>query len=71
MVCKIFNRKEREIKNISHSSLIYINLLSFIFLFPDSVARMSYSQTMHPKESLICQGLSNKSIFLKNHDECM
>lgn len=40
-------------------------------MIADSVARMSYSQTMHPKESLIRQGLSNKSIFLKNHDEYM
>ncbi|XP_076276852.1 intraflagellar transport 52 [Lasioglossum baleicum] len=35
----------------------------------DSVIRMSYSQTMHPKECLISQGMSNKSIFSKNHDE--
>lgn len=42
-----------------------------IFIVADSVARMSYSQTMHPKESLISQGLSSKSIFLKNHNEYM
>ncbi|XP_060815304.1 intraflagellar transport protein 52 homolog [Bombus pascuorum] len=35
----------------------------------DSVIRMSYSQTMHPKECLISQGMSNKSIFLKNSNE--
>nr|XP_031843442.1 intraflagellar transport protein 52 homolog isoform X2 [Nomia melanderi] len=35
----------------------------------DSVIRMSYSQTMHPKECVISQGISNKSIFSKNHDE--
>lgn len=32
---------------------------------------MSYSQTMHPKECLISQGMSNKSIFSRNHDEYM
>ncbi|KZC05375.1 Intraflagellar transport protein 52 like protein, partial [Dufourea novaeangliae] len=35
----------------------------------DNVIRMSYSQTMHPKECLISQGISNKSIFSKHHDE--
>ncbi|XP_053975142.1 intraflagellar transport protein 52 homolog [Hylaeus volcanicus] len=35
----------------------------------DSVIRMSYSQTMHPKECLISQGMSNKSIFSKSHNE--
>ncbi|XP_033327778.1 intraflagellar transport 52 [Megalopta genalis] len=35
----------------------------------DSVIRMSYSQVMHPKECLISQGMSNKSIFSRNHDE--
>ncbi|XP_043488760.1 intraflagellar transport protein 52 homolog [Polistes fuscatus] len=35
----------------------------------DSVLRMSYSQTLHPKECLVSQGLSNKSTFLKNHNE--
>ncbi|XP_015586837.1 intraflagellar transport protein 52 homolog [Cephus cinctus] len=35
----------------------------------DSVARMNYSQTLHPKEVLISQGLSNKSIFVRNRDE--
>ncbi|CAK9805581.1 Intraflagellar transport protein 52 homolog [Anthophora plagiata] len=34
----------------------------------DSVIRMSYSQTMHPKECLISQGMSNKSIFSKNNE---
>ena len=35
----------------------------------DSVIRISYSQTMHPKECLISQGMSNKSIFSKYHNE--
>lgn len=43
----------------------------FIIKFLDSVIRMSYSQTMHPKECLISQGMSNKSIFSRNHDEYM
>ncbi|XP_076230944.1 intraflagellar transport 52 [Calliopsis andreniformis] len=35
----------------------------------DSVIRMSYSQTMHPKECLISQGVSNKSLFSKHYNE--
>ncbi|XP_048506010.1 intraflagellar transport protein 52 homolog isoform X2 [Athalia rosae] len=35
----------------------------------DSVVRMSYSQTLHPKECLISEGLSNKSVFVKNRNE--
>ncbi|XP_043682485.1 intraflagellar transport protein 52 homolog isoform X2 [Vespula pensylvanica] len=35
----------------------------------DSVVRMGYNQTLHPKECLVSQGLSNKSTFLKNHNE--
>ncbi|XP_066591365.1 intraflagellar transport protein 52 homolog [Prorops nasuta] len=35
----------------------------------DSVVRMSYSPMMHPKEVLVTQGLSNKSIFVKGHNE--
>ncbi|XP_046739841.1 intraflagellar transport protein 52 homolog isoform X1 [Diprion similis] len=35
----------------------------------DSVVRMNYSQTFHPKECLISEGLSNKSVFVKNRDE--
>ncbi|XP_076767063.1 intraflagellar transport 52 isoform X1 [Xylocopa sonorina] len=35
----------------------------------DSVIRMSYSQTMHPKECLISQGMSSKSIFSRNYNE--
>ncbi|CAL7944416.1 unnamed protein product [Xylocopa violacea] len=37
----------------------------------DSVIRMSYSQTMHPKECLISQGMSSKSIFSRNYNEDM
>ncbi|KAL2713503.1 intraflagellar transport protein 52 [Vespula squamosa] len=39
------------------------------FLLDDSVVRMGYNQTLHPKECLVSQGLSNKSTFLKNHNE--
>ncbi|XP_035727489.1 intraflagellar transport protein 52 homolog [Vespa mandarinia] len=35
----------------------------------DSVVRMGYNQTLHPKECLVSQGLSNKSIFSKDHNE--
>ncbi|XP_012273935.1 intraflagellar transport protein 52 homolog [Orussus abietinus] len=35
----------------------------------DSVVRMNYSQSLHPKECLVSQGLSNKSVFVKNHEE--
>ena len=58
-------------ENKSNTNINFLLEEFGIMVNNDSVARMSYSQTMHPKESLICQGLSNKSIFLKNHDECM
>ncbi|KAG8041912.1 hypothetical protein G9C98_007216 [Cotesia typhae] len=35
----------------------------------DSVIRINYSRTLHPKECTISQGLSNKSRFVKNRDE--
>lgn len=35
----------------------------------DTVVRMNYSQSLHPKECVISQGFSNKSLFLKNRDE--
>ncbi|XP_050458921.1 intraflagellar transport protein 52 homolog [Cataglyphis hispanica] len=58
-------------ENKSNTNINFLLEEFGIMVNNDSVARMSYSQTMHPKESLICQGLSNKSIFLKNHDECI
>ncbi|XP_024888284.1 intraflagellar transport protein 52 homolog isoform X1 [Temnothorax curvispinosus] len=56
-------------ENKSNTNINFLLEEFGIMVNNDSVARMSYSQTMHPKESLISQGLSNKSIFLKNHDE--
>lgn len=71
MVRKIFKERNDLALSIINSFYICMKTHILIFTFADSVARMSYSQTMHPKESLISQGLSNKSIFLKNHDEYM
>ncbi|XP_012224469.2 intraflagellar transport protein 52 homolog [Linepithema humile] len=56
-------------ENKSNTNINFLLEEFGIMINNDSVARMSYSQTMHPKESLISQGLSNKSIFLKNHNE--
>ncbi|KAL0111294.1 hypothetical protein PUN28_012893 [Cardiocondyla obscurior] len=56
-------------ENKSNTNINFLLEEFGIMVNNDSVARMSYSQTMHPKESLISQGLSNKSVFLKNHDE--
>ncbi|XP_032691249.1 intraflagellar transport protein 52 homolog [Odontomachus brunneus] len=56
-------------ENKSNTNINFLLEEFGIMVNNDSVARMSYSQTMHPKESLIRQGLSNKSIFLKNHNE--
>ncbi|XP_018043997.1 PREDICTED: intraflagellar transport protein 52 homolog [Atta colombica] len=56
-------------ENKSNTNINFLLEEFGIMVNNDSVIRMSYSQTMHPKESLISQGLSNKSIFLKNHDE--
>ncbi|XP_011344141.1 intraflagellar transport protein 52 homolog isoform X2 [Ooceraea biroi] len=56
-------------ENKSNTNINFLLEEFGIMVNNDSVARMSYSQTMHPKESIISQGLSNKSIFLKHHDE--
>ncbi|XP_058801612.1 intraflagellar transport protein 52 homolog [Phymastichus coffea] len=39
-----------------------------IMINNDCVARMTYDRTLHPKESIIVKGLSNKSVFSKNHE---
>ncbi|NP_001123257.1 intraflagellar transport 52 homolog [Nasonia vitripennis] len=35
----------------------------------DCVVRMNYHQTLHPKESTITKGLSNKSVFSKSRED--
>lgn len=38
-------------------------------IIADGVVRMTYSQTLHPKECIVNQGLSNRSLLMKNHSD--
>ncbi|XP_014215048.1 intraflagellar transport protein 52 homolog [Copidosoma floridanum] len=40
-----------------------------IMINNDCVVRMSYHQTLHPKECTVSKGLSHKSVFSKNHED--
>ncbi|XP_020286330.1 intraflagellar transport protein 52 homolog isoform X2 [Pseudomyrmex gracilis] len=55
-------------ENKSNTNINFLLEEFGIMVNNDSVVRMSYSQTMHPKESLILHGLSNKSTFLGNYE---
>lgn len=56
-------------ENKSNTNINFLLEEFGIMVNNDGVIRMSYDQTMHPKECVVSQGLSNKSILLRNHNE--